>query len=290
MDSLPPVLIALASAAVYGVSNIFARLSLQIIHPLVVALIFTFVNLLVAGPIGFSIVPVADYRWEAIVSFILMGLFGFAGLRLLFAIGIRLLGVSRHAPIAGIYPIFTIFVGVFIFGESPNTALWIGTALIVVGIVWVAVGSEGDIWQRKYLVLPILQAILRTIGAMFRKLGLIHMNHPLFAIAVGGVSGCIALLGYFWINRRDETIWKYDRNGLIFAVALGLTNLLAQYLYTHALARGDISFIIPIISTAPIFTLFFTWAFLSRVERVGPKIFLGGSLTVAGTVCLIIFR
>ncbi len=287
MDSLSPLTIALVSSFIYGISNVFARLSLEHLHPLAVAGIFTAVNLVVAAPIGFAAVPLSAYRWEALVSFTLMGLFGYAGLRLLFAVGIRLLGVSRHAPVAGIYPLFTALGGYLIFGEQTTLGLWAGTSFIVGGIFWLAYKREDDTWERKHLIFPLLQSVFRTIGAIFRKLGLLYMDTPMFAIAIGGISGCAGLLGYFYFCRSDERLYQYSLNGLLFSVALGLTNLLAQYLYTIALSRSEISLVIPVISTAPLFTILLTRIFLGRLEQVGREAIAGGILIVLGTMLVI---
>ncbi len=286
MDSLPPLTLALISAFVYGVSHIFARLSLEDLHPVAVACLFTLVNLAVAAPIGFATVPLGAYCWQGLISFALMGLVGYAGLRVLFALGIRLLGVSRHAPVAGIYPLFATIGALLLFGEQPALSVWGGTGLIVGGIIWLAHGPDGETWKRKHLVLPLLQAIVRTIGALFRKLGLLYMNTPMLAIAIGGISGGACLLAYAWVCRVDKSMRQYSLNGLFFGIMLGLTNTLAQYLYTLALSRADISLVIPIISTAPLFTILLTMIFLRRIERVGREALYGGILVVLGTIII----
>lgn len=290
MDNFPIFALALTSAFIYGVSHIFAKMSLEHLHPVVVAAIFTLVNLLVAAPIGFAKVPFETYRWEAILSFTLMGVVGYAGLRLLFAIGIHLLGVSRHAPVAGVYPLLAAFGALFVFGERSSIGLWAGTAIIVSGIIWLGHAEGGEKWERKHLILPLLQAVFRAIGIIFRKLGLLYMNAPMFAIAVAGFSGSACLIGYIWINRKDEELWRFNINGFLFAVFLGLTNLLAQYLYTLALSRSDISYVIPIISTAPLFTILFTKIFLRSIEIVGRETILGGALVVFGTIIITMTR
>lgn len=281
-----PVALALASAAVYGASNVFAKLSLGHLHPMAVAALFTLTNLIVAAPIGFSTVPLEAYRWEGVLSFALMGLIGYAGLRLVFALGIQLLGVNRHAPIAGIYPLFTIFGAVLWLGETPGPWIWSGTAVIVMGILTLGIGESDGTWSRKHLALPAVQAILRALGALLRKFGLLYMNTPMLAIAIGGVSGLACLLGYLWIYRKDETIWKFSVRGIWLGLMLGLTNTLAQYLYTIALAKSTVSIIVPAVSTAPVFAVIFTWFFSREAESFGFRTLLGGFGVVGGTVLI----
>ena len=283
-----PLALALASAIVYGASNVFAKLSLGHLHPVAVAALFTLTNFIVAAPIGFSTVPWEAYRWEGILSFALMGLVGYAGLRLVFAVGIQLLGVSRHAPIAGIYPLFTTFGAVIWLGEAPGRGIWLGTAAIAAGILYLGIEESDGTWNRKHLVLPAAQALLRAVGALLRKVGLLYMNSPMFAIAVGGVSGLACLFGYLWIYRKDEAIWKFSAKGLCLGLLLGLSNTLAQYLYTVALGMSRISLVVPVISTAPLFAVFFSWLYSREAESFGRRTILGGIGVVVGTTLIAI--
>lgn len=281
-----PIALALGSAAIYGASNVFAKLSLGHLHPVAVAALFTLTNLIVAAPIGFSTVPLEAYRWEGVLSFTVMGLIGYAGLRLVFALGIQLLGVSRHAPIAGIYPLFTTFGAVYWLGESPGPWIWLGTAVIASGVLSLGAAESDGTWSRRHLALPAVQALLRAVGALFRKVGLLYMNTPMLAIAIGGVSGLACLFGYLWIYRKDETIWKFSAKGLFLGLLLGLSNTLAQYLYTVALSASTLSLIIPVTSTAPLFAVFFAWLFSRESESFGWRTIMGGAGVVAGTMLI----
>ena len=145
--------------------------------------------------------------------------------------------------------------------------------------------SDGT-WSRKHLVLPATQALLRTIGALLRKVGLTYMNTPMLAIAIGGVSGLACLAVYLWIYRKDDAIWKFSVKGLGMGLMLGLSNTLAQYLYTVALSAGRVSLVIPLSSTAPLFAVLFTWLFLHDAEVIGRRTVVGGAAVVAGTVLI----
>lgn len=288
MDSYFPLLLAFVSSFLYGLSHIFARLSLEHLHPVVVAGIFTFVNLVIAGPIGFSSVPIEAYRLEGILSFAIMGVFGFAGLRILFALGVRLLGASRNAPIANIYPIFTALGGVILLGEETSFLLWTAIFLIVIGIWWMAFERGESSWNRTYLLIPLFQALFRTIGTVAQKFGLIYMNTPMFAIAIGGISGgiCLVTYGFFSLSKADLQ-FKYKKE-LFYGVLLGLTNTAALYLFTVALSRSKLSVVVPIVATAPLFTIILAKVFLLRLEKIRHETFAGGSLVVIGTILVLL--
>lgn len=286
MDGLGWLPSALLSAFLYGLSHIFARLSLVHLHPIAVAGIFTLVNLIIAAPVGLGSVPFEAYRWQGIAGFAVMGVFGFAGLRVLLAVGIRLLGASRNAPISGIYPLFTALGAAVMFQERPGWAVWAGTVFIVTGIMWASLEPEGDTWNRRHLALPVAQALFRAIGALAQKLGLLYMNAPMFSIAIGGISGSCCILTYGWFCRKEEGLFRCSGSGLLFAILLGLTNTVALYFFTVALSRSAVSLVVPIISTSPVFTLLLAKVFLRDLENVGREAWYGGALVVAGTILI----
>jgi uncharacterized membrane protein len=51
-----------------------------------------------------------------------------------------------------------------------------------------------------------------------------------------------------------------------------------------ALGRGQLSVIIPLLNTTPLFTVFFSSVFLRNIETVNSRIVLGAALMVAGVV------
>jgi uncharacterized membrane protein len=53
-----------------------------------------------------------------------------------------------------------------------------------------------------------------------------------------------------------------------------------------ALGRGQLSVIIPLLNTTPLFTVFFSLLFLRGIETVNRRIILGASLMVAGVVLI----
>jgi uncharacterized membrane protein len=61
---------------------------------------------------------------------------------------------------------------------------------------------------------------------------------------------------------------------------------LAQVANFIALGRGQLSVIIPLLNTTPLFTVFFSALFLRDVERVNLRVILGAGLMVAGVVLI----
>jgi DME family drug/metabolite transporter len=60
----------------------------------------------------------------------------------------------------------------------------------------------------------------------------------------------------------------------------------AQIANFIALSRADVSVIIPLLNTTPLFTVLFSSIFLRGMETITPRILLGAALMVAGVVVI----
>jgi uncharacterized membrane protein len=73
---------------------------------------------------------------------------------------------------------------------------------------------------------------------------------------------------------------------LRFFVCASLIATLAQVANFVALARGELSVIIPLLNTTPLFTVFFSALFLRAVETINLRIAFGAILMVGGVVLI----
>ncbi len=77
-----------------------------------------------------------------------------------------------------------------------------------------------------------------------------------------------------------------QRDGFRFFLCASLIATTAQVANFIALARGELSVIIPLLNTTPLFTVFFSAVFLRAVETINARIVLGATLMVAGVVLI----
>jgi DME family drug/metabolite transporter len=76
------------------------------------------------------------------------------------------------------------------------------------------------------------------------------------------------------------------RVSLLFFFIAALVALSAQISNFIALSRADVSVIIPLLNTTPLFTVLFSLLFLRRMETITPRIILGAVIMVAGVVII----
>ena len=74
--------------------------------------------------------PKAAYLWFALGGFL-----NFTLGRLLNTIGIKLVGVSKAAPLFSTAPVFATILGITFLGETITVQLIVGTSLVVCGII-----------------------------------------------------------------------------------------------------------------------------------------------------------
>jgi uncharacterized membrane protein len=77
-----------------------------------------------------------------------------------------------------------------------------------------------------------------------------------------------------------------NRASLLFFFASALVATSAQVANFIALGRGEMSVIIPLLNTTPLFSVFFSVIFLHNVETVNLRIICGAILMVGGVVLI----
>ena len=95
----------------------------------------------------------------------------------------------------------------------------------------------------------------------------------------------ILLLIFVLTTGRAQSL-RLDRQGFSFFLAAALLATTAQVLNFIALGRGELSVIIPLLNTTPLFTVLLSVLFLRKVETVNRRIVFGALLMFAGIVTI----
>ncbi len=206
--------------------------------------------------------------------------------RALFYEGITRIGVARAGPLRGVEPFFAALVAVTIFNEQPGFSVYLGTTLIV-GSLWLISGKQkGDTnWRLIDTAFPISAALISTISQTLRKQALAIIPDPFVAVAVVTTVSLILLLMFVFTTGRTGQ-FRMERKSFGFFFAAALVAVVAQILNFIALGRGQLSVIIPLLNTTPLFTVFLSLLFLRDLETVNSRIIFGVILMVAGVVLI----
>jgi uncharacterized membrane protein len=204
--------------------------------------------------------------------------------RALFYEGITRIGVARAGPLRGSEPLFATVIAVTVLGEQPGLLVYLGTILIVASLWLISGKQQGDSkWRLIDTAFPIGAALISAISQTLRKQALKVIPDPFVAVAmVTTVSLILLLLFVFTTGRRHQL--RMSREGFLFFLSAALVATVAQVSNFIALGSGQMSVIIPLLNTTPLFTVFFSALFLRKVETVNLRIILGAALMVAGVV------
>ena len=256
-------------------SNIFAAMLVS--YTVSVTCIWTY--LLITTPLDFLRSPAMIYF---LVSGCLQPLFA----RALYYEALTRIGVSRAGPLRAAEPLFATAIAVTILHEQPTVPVYVGTVLIV-GSVWaISAGKSGTAnWRLLDALFPLGAALVSAISQTLRKQGLNILPDP-FVAAVTVTSVTLMLLVIFLITTKRTGKLRMERKNFLFFFSAALIALSAQIANFIALSRAEVSVIIPLLNTTPLFAVLFSSLFLRSMETITPQILLGAILMVAGVVII----
>ncbi|HSF56689.1 MAG TPA: EamA family transporter, partial [Candidatus Binatia bacterium] len=99
-------------------------------------------------------------------------------------------------------------------------------------------------------------------------------------------SVTLMLFMIFLVVTKRTGQLRMGRQSFLFFFIVALVALLAQISNFIALSRADVSVIIPLLNTTPLFTVLFSSLFLRGMETITPRIILGAILMVAGVITI----
>ena len=206
--------------------------------------------------------------------------------RALFYEGITRIGVARAGPLRGIEPLFAAAIALIVFNERPGLQVYVGTVLIVASL-WLISGKQekGQRWRYLDALLPIGAALISAVSQTLRKQALKIIPDPFVAVAMVTTVSLFLLLGFVGTTGRARQ-FRMNRSSFKFFLGAALVATSAQIANFIALGRGQMSVIIPLLNTTPLFTVCFSALFLRKVETVNMRIICGAALMVGGVVLI----
>jgi drug/metabolite transporter, DME family len=224
---------------------------------------------------GFARVSLAG-----LLLFMLAGLVGTVGGRLLRFISIEQVGAAISAALTNTNPLIASALAILLLGEHVTLPILVGTVVIVAGTMLLSAGGRRLGLRPGQLALPILSATCFGVVAILRKLGVGHTG-PVLGTAVNATTAFVAFTLFILASGQRESLACSRRNALYF-VAAGVAENTGVFLYIVALSLGTVSVVAPLAAVAPIFVLVLSLIFLRGVETLTVRIVLGTFLIVFG--------
>jgi DME family drug/metabolite transporter len=283
LSATPPAL-ALASAFCSALATIFIQRGLQRSN----FYAGFWINVIV-GTVGLwsavlVLVPHQEYLWRAVPYFVLSGVLGTAAGRLFRVVAIQKVGAPVAASIGNLHPFIATALAIPLLGERVTWAIKAGTVVIVFGTVLLSQSGRHVGFHPRDLVYPSLSAACFGVVAIIRKLGLSQAG-PLFGSAINMTSAMVAATT-FVLGTGNWSALRCDGRSLAYFVIAGILENAGVFLVLVALGLGQVSVVIPLAGTAPLFVLFLAFLFPSGVQKLSGRLVLGSVLIVLGVVLL----
>jgi uncharacterized membrane protein len=230
--------------------------------------------------------PFGDLTLGTLAVFAAAGAVGTALGRLAIFAGNARVGASISSAVVSARPLFATALAVGFLGESLTLPTGVGIVVLVggLGVLSVAKGGDRAGWSGRDLLVPLAAAACFAVGNVVRRWGLsVGEATPLEAVAVNELAALVTLGAYVAVVGRDRVLGRPRRSYLVFAVS-GLITAGALLSMFTALSHPDgrIAVVDPLVATAPLFTVVFSWRLLGDLERVTRGVVIGALLVVLG--------
>lgn len=282
-------LLALAAAVCFAVAQVLIQYGLRTVPSWRSPLYSIGGSAILAWLFAGAVVDWQSFHFEA------AGIF--AGVGLIFPVMVSILAVRSNeklgpavaAAAGNVTPLFAVLGAILFLGERPGSGQLVGLAMVVGGIVLLALrgGGGGRQWPAWVLVLPLSAALIRGAIQPAIKTALALWHEPMAAAAISYTTSTVMIL--LLVGHRAWRTGPADRRGVMWFSLVGLFNGAATFLLYAALGLGPISVVAPLVALFPLLAVVLSLIFL-RGERLPAVGLLGIVLSVAGVIVLLVIR
>lgn len=235
-------------------------------------------------------VPLSTFRTPAVWYFIADGIVAPGLGRLLSYVGIERIGVARAVPIISCSPLFASILAVLLIGESWTTQNFLGTALVIFGVVILSgTGAGKKSWRKMDIIYPLVAAFSFGISSNLRKLGLLISNLPLMAAAVTSTTALLFAVPMLRVRMGRQGL-QLSRGSFGWFFASGIANTGAMLSTFYALGFGKVVVVEPLVASSPVLVIVLTAIFLRDLEVITPRVVAGATCTVLGTILVVTLK
>jgi uncharacterized membrane protein len=230
------------------------------------------------------LVPWQAYTWRAVPYFVFSGVVGTAGGRLFRVLAIQKVGAPVAAAINNLAPLVATGLAILLLGEHVTPPILGGTLVIVAGTILLSLSGRYVGFRVRDLAYPFIAASCFGTVAIVRKLGLSTAG-PLFDAAINVTAALVASTAFVAASGNLGSL-RCDRRSLLYFIAGGIAENSGVFLVLLALGFGEVSVVIPLAGTAPLFVLLIAYFLPSEGARLNWRVVAGAILIVLGVVLL----
>lgn len=230
------------------------------------------------------LVPIEEFTWQAVPYFALSGLIGTTGGRLFRVFAIQKVGAPVAAAVNNMTPLVASGLAILLLGERVTLPIVGGTLVIVAGTILLSLSGRYIGFRVRDLSYPFIAASCFGTVQILRKLGLASAG-PLLGATINVTAALIAVTAFVAASGNLGSL-RCSRRSLLYFIAGGIAENGGVFLLLLALGFGDVSVVIPLAGTAPLFVLGLAYLIPSEKSKLGWRIVAGVILIVLGVALL----
>lgn len=279
-----PHVMALSSALCTSIATMLIQRGLQGATFWAGAWINVVVGVVAAWTFALLLVPFDQYTWQAVPYFALSGLIGTTGGRLFRVLAIQKVGAPAAAAVNNMTPLVASGLAILILGERVTLPIVAGTLVIVAGTILLSLSGRYVGFRPLDLTYPFVAASCFGVVQILRKLGLASAG-PLLGATINVTAALIATTAFVAASGNLRSL-RCSRRSVLYFIGGGIAENSGVFFLLLALGFGDVSVVIPLAGTAPLFVLGLAYLFPHDRARLGWRIVSGVVLIVAGVAML----
>jgi uncharacterized membrane protein len=226
------------------------------------------------------LVPVEEFTWRAVPYFALSGLIGTTGGRLFRILAIEKVGAPVASAVNNMTPLVASGLAILLLGEHVTLPIVAGTLVIVAGTILLSLSGRLVGFRVRDLAYPFIAASCFGTVQILRKLGLASAG-PLLGATINVTAALIAVTAFVAASGNLGSL-RCSRRSLLYFIGGGIAENGGVFLLLLALGFGDVSVVIPLAGSAPLFVLGLAYLIPSERGKLGWRIVAGVALIVLG--------
>lgn len=282
---------AVLSAVFAGITAILSKCGIKNTNSDVAAAIRTSVVLVFAWIIVFATGAFKTLAQISVKSWIFLILSGLAtgASWICYFKALSLGEVSKVAAVDKSSVVLSVLLAIIIFPDERN--LWwvklICLAAIAAGTFMMTdIKRGGDKSKFVWLIFALLSAVFAAATSLLAKVGIENVNSN----AATAIRTCVVLvMAWLIVVCRKEAKFVREVKGkeIVFLVLSGIATGASWLCYYYAIAKGQVSVVVPIDKLSILITVAFSLIVFK--EKLSVKAWIGLTLLTAGTVLMAVF-
>jgi uncharacterized membrane protein len=242
------------------------------------------VGVVAAWSAALLLVRFDTFPWQAVPYFALSGLIGTTGGRLFRVLAIQKVGAPVASAVNNMTPLVASGLAILLLGERVTLPIIGGTLVIVAGTILLSLSGRLAGFRARDLLYPFIGASCFGTVQILRKLGLATAG-PLLGATINVTAALIATTAFVAASGNLGSL-RCSRRSLLYFIGGGIAENGGVFLLLLALGFGDVSVVIPLAGTAPLFVLGLAYLIPSERSKLGWRIVAGVALIVLGVSLL----